>query len=343
MKEKLSTKKSFEKLTKHESDERYYYLMWIRLHRLSVVFMTLLLILGCKNNEQHPTFESILHPSSKEKNTTALSGIRKKVMHLNLCGKNCWSPSDPDGGGVESRGSISRMTKVLAAVDFYNPHILTFNEICYSQYRAIRSDLISRGYGATYASTTMGGNCDNFDASWGQGFGNAIFFKGTSPESSTKFVLPNAEGAEPRHLLYTDVPLDGKVIRVATTHLTLDATWRKKQLEFIRDKGALWISQNRPVIITGDFNAIPTDVNMGLMYSHSGGTGQFQECDEGHSCPSPLTFCRWGEYTFNETKKLDYIFFSAIHFGGMQGDAKSRYPSPVVSDHNILQGSAVWQ
>ncbi len=306
------------------------------------ICLVLLLAFGCKGGEENLNSEET-KLSNKNKGTAEVAaGIRKKVMHLNICGNKCWEASDADGGGVDSRGSTSRMTKVLSAIDSYDPHIVTFNEICYSQYRTIRSSLLTRGYGATYASTTTGASCDNYDSSWGQGFGNAIFFKGTSPASSTKFVLPNDASAEPRHLLYTDVPLDGKTIRVATTHLTTNATWRKKQIEFIRDKAALWISQNRPVIITGDFNAVPTDANMGLMYSHSGGTGQFQECDEKHSCPSPLTYCRGGEYTFNETKKLDYIFFSEMHFGNVEGDAKSRYPNPI-SDHNTLQGSAVWQ
>ncbi len=297
---------------------------------------------SCKDSGENAT-PKLENTTVKNKIAVQAAGIRKKVMHVNVCGKNCWTATHPDGTGIDTRGSTSRMVKVLTSIDNFEPHIVTFNEICYSQYRAIRSDMVSRGYAATYASTTTGGACDNFDSNWGEGFGNALFFKGTtSPPTATKFVLPNASGAEPRHLLYADVALDGKIIRVATTHLTLDATWRKKQLEFIKAKAAEWISQSRPVIITGDFNAIPTETNMGLMYSHSGGTGQFQECDEGHSCTAPLTFCRGGENTFSESRKLDYIFFSAVHFGGVDGDARSRYPYPI-SDHNFLQGSALWQ
>lgn len=306
----------------------------------------LLLIQSCdqsnfdlQSSESAPSMEIQQKP---EMQATTVSNIRKKVMHLNICGNVCWVATHPESGGVDSRGSTSRMSKVLSAIDSYEPHIISFNEICYSQYRAIRADLISRGYGATYASTTTAGNCDNYDASWGQGFGNAIFFKGSSPASSSYFVLPNASGAEPRHLLYVDVPLDGKTIRMCTTHLTTDATWRRKQIEYIVDKTSSWIDDGKPVIITGDFNAEPAASEMGLMYSHSGGTGRFQECDESHSCTSPLTFCRGGEYTFNEIKKLDYIFFSAVHFGGMEGDAKSRFPNSI-SDHNTLQGSAYWQ
>ena len=135
--------------------------------------------------------------------------------------------------------------------------------------------------------------------------------------------------------------LDGKAIKVCTTHLSNELSWRQQQIDYIVAKAATWIS-TKPVIITGDFNAVPTSAEMGKMYSHSGGTGLFQEADESHSCTSPLTFCRGGEYTFSEIKKIDYIFFSAQHFGGMEGDAKSRFPNPF-TDHNTLQGSALWQ
>ena len=318
--------------------------MKIKLTRLLLTaFIVGISISGCKTDAQDPVTSTEESSTNSLKTTAALaSNIRKKVMHLNICGNVCWEAADADGDGTDSRGSISRIDKVISAVDSYQPHVLTFNEICYSQYRALRTELISRGYGSTYASTTTAGGCDNFDNTNGQGFGNAIFFKGTVSSTQQKFLLPNTAGEEPRHLLYTTVTLDGKSTKIATTHITPKSAMRTQQIQFVANKAAEWIAQGTPVIITGDFNAQPGDAEMGLMYSHSGGTGKFQEADESNACPSPLTFCRGGEATFNESKKIDYIFFSAVHFGGMEGDAKSRYPNPI-SDHNTLQGSALWQ
>lgn len=269
-----------------------------------------------------------------------MTNLPKKVLHLNICGNVCWTPSDPDGGGVDSRGSVSRMSNVLAAIDNYDPDVVTFNEICYSQYRTIRPDMIARGYSSTYASTTTGGGCDNFDSSWGTGFGDALFSKGPVPNTQQRYVLPNAAGVEERQLLCADTKVQGVDCKVCTTHLSNDQTYRTQEVQAIANLAANWINnQNKPVIITGDFNAIPTSAEMGLMYSHSGGTGLFQEVDESNDC---LPFCRGGEFTFNEVKKIDYIFFSAKHFGGLTGDAKSRFPNPI-SDHNTLEGSALWQ
>lgn len=292
---------------------------------------------GCKEDKA----TSIMPPETKNAqpaNLKTLANLPKKVMHLNICGNVCWGATDADGGGVDSRGSVSRMAKVLAAIDNYDPDIVTFNEICYSQYRNIRPDMIARGYGCTYASTTTGGACDNFDNSWGTGFGDAIFSKGPVPNVQQTYILPDSTGGEPRQLLCTDTKLQGVDCKVCTTHLSNNTQVRMKQVKTIANKAAAWIP-NTPLIITGDFNAIPTSAEMGLMYCHSGGTGLFQEADESNVC---IPYCRSGEFTYNEIKKIDYIFFSAQHFGGLTGDVKSRFPNPI-SDHNTFQGSALWQ
>ena len=311
----------------------------------TVLLFVLLGTVGCKKNlESNQTGDNI------KASTAQTSNISKKVLHYNVCGNVCWEAGDIPGGS-DTRGSITRMSRILTAIDNYQPHAVTFNEICYSQYKNIQASLSTRGYGSTYSSTTNGYTCDNFDSSYGTGYGNAIFFKGTTP-LATIYTLPQGTGLETREMLCTDVTLDGKVTKLCTTHITNDATWRPIQIQEVADIAAVWINANKPVIITGDFNAVPSSADMAPMYSHSGGTGQFQEADESNACPSPFTFCRAGESTFGEvrdyyygpyaTKKLDYIFFSAPHFGVPTGDAKSAFPTPI-SDHNMLQGSATWQ
>jgi endonuclease/exonuclease/phosphatase family metal-dependent hydrolase len=295
---------------------------------------------GCKEEDKIQDEPALSRSADKSSAVTTQANLPKKVMHMNICGNICWSATAPDGGGVESRGSVSRMTKVLAAVDNYDPDIVTFNEICYSQYRAIYTDMIARGYGCTYSSTTTGSKCDDFDSSWGTGAGNAIFSKGPVPNVQQFYLLPNASGAQPRQLLCTDTKVQGVDCKVCTTHLTNDSAYRLQQIKYIANKATSWIAV-KPLIITGDFNAQPGDPEMNWMYAtaYTNGLGLFQEADEANSC-SP--FCRGGEYTYNEAKKLDYIFFSAQHFGGLTADAKSRFPNPI-SDHNCYQGSALWQ
>jgi endonuclease/exonuclease/phosphatase family metal-dependent hydrolase len=315
-----------------------------KIRRPGVCAVLSLIMLGtcfvsCK--QDNPSTQSAV-PLSQVNNLKSglpsATNLPKKVLQLNLCGNACWTPTDPDGGGVDSRGSVSRMAKVLAAIDNYDPDIVTFNEICYSQYRTIRPDMIARGYSSTYATTTTGGACDNFDNTWGRNFGDAVFSKGPVPDTQQRYLLPDSTGGEPRQLLCADTKLQGTDCKVCTTHLSNNTNVRIGQVKAIAHLAAGWVPHT-PMIITGDFNAIPTSYEMGLMYSHSGGTGLFQEADESDTC---VPYCRGGEFTFGDVKKIDYIFFSAQHFGGLTADAKSRYPNPI-TDHNCLEGSALWQ
>ncbi|WP_316814373.1 endonuclease/exonuclease/phosphatase family protein [Pedobacter heparinus] len=307
---------------------------------------------GCQKDN---TKESISQGVEKsvESSQASPQALRLKVLHYNICGNVCWESTDAPSGGVDTRGSVSRMATILTAIDNNTPHLITFNEICYSQYRNIRADLIARGYGSTYSSSMTGGQCDDYDSSWGTGFGDAIFYKGTVPSVQQKYLLPPSPSdvalGRNLQLLCVDVTFDGRQVKLCTTHVTTDAAYRPAQIQDIADRAATWIAAGIPVVITGDFNAIPTDPVMDKMYSHSGGTGNFQEADESNSCPSPLTFCQAGERTFGEVghyynpayveKKLDYIFFSAAHFTTPNGDAKSAFPTPI-SDHNLYVGDA---
>ena len=312
------------------------------------------LSVSCQKDHTKETSVSRQAKKSTASSQVSLLALRMKVLHYNVCGNVCWDPTDAPSGGVDTRGSISpRMSRILAAIDNNDPHLITFNEICYSQYRNIRPDLIARGYGATYSSSTNGGQCDDYDPSWGTGFGDAIFYKGTVPPVQQKYLLPPSplDTAKKRklQLLCTDVIFDGRPVKLCTTHITTDSAYRPAQIQYIADLAATWINAGTPVVITGDFNAVPGDPVMAKMYAHSGGTGKFLEADESHSCPSPHLFCRSGERTFGEVanyynpayplKKLDYIFFSAAHFTSPYGDAKSAFPTPI-SDHNLYVGDA---
>ncbi len=326
------------------------------LHPFVFLASILLLVLtACERSVVQESANQVAGSADETRSRTVLSTTRWKVLHYNIGGNTCWEATDLPGQpsyGTDSRGSItSRVSRILAAVDNYIPHAITFNEICYSQYRNIRSELALRGYGATYVSTTVGGQCDNYDAAWGQGFGLAVFFKGTVPNVQQAYSLPSAAGEEVRKMLCTDVVLDGVPIKLCTVHIT-NRSSKSAQIQQVANLTSGWIQSGLPVILTGDFNVVPTDTSLNLIYAHSGGTGLFREADESHACTPPLTFCRAGESTFGQvrnyydssfaTTKIDYIFFSQAHFKDMDGDAKSAFPDPI-SDHNLLQGSAIWK
>jgi endonuclease/exonuclease/phosphatase family metal-dependent hydrolase len=307
----------------------------------------LLVMISCNKNISEPYQESEQSEKTLSKSAVnATANARKSVYHMNLGGNTCWNIDDPESGGIESRGSVSRMDRILNEIDVHQPMIISFNEICYSQYRTIKPALNARGYDATYASTGVGGTCDNFVNTYGTGYGNALFFKGNVSDTRTYYELPHDPSKNASHLLYTEVDIEGVSTIIATTHITTDKNYTGKQIQFVAGKANEWITSGKPVILSGDFNVVPSDTLMKLMYSHSGGTGLFQEADESYSCPAPETRCRNGKPTHRRNIKIDYVFFSAAHFGYMECDTLPRFTMNLtprsISDHNAVIGSAVW-
>lgn len=332
------------------------------LHNMSSLIMciTFLMILGsfgaCKDTVSIEPQKPVVTNSPKSSTGDGKVSVwNTKVMLLNVGGNQCWAADALYQGSPESRGGLTKMSRIVSAADTYQPHIIAFNEICYTQYKKIKVDLVARGYRWAYSTTTTGNACANFDAS-STNLGQAMFIKhSTSTPTalvSTIHPLPQGTGLEPREMICTDVTIDGKLVKVCVVHITHHAAYRPQQIATVANLAAGWINSGQRVIIAGDFNAEPQDAEMTPMYSHSGGTGLFQEADESDSCPAPLTACRAGERTFWEVKafydppatpkKIDYIFFSEAHFGNPTGDAKSALPDPI-TDHNLLQGSAPWQ
>lgn len=304
---------------------------WLRTGILLCILGTTSFI-SCKRSDVEKPLaenESSAQKPSSNAVTNATTVARKIVMHYNICGNNCYDQNKPGA--------------ILAKIDEHQPLIISFNEICYAQYRVLKDGLVSRGYTSTYITNDQRGYACNVGPYASNNIGNALFYKGTLPTTRTYYTLPIYAGSLSKPtLLYAEVTIDGKPTIISTTHITNDQTYHDQEIQFVADKAKDWINAGKAVILAGDFNSLPGDAIMGELYSHSGGTGLFQEADESEKCPG--TRCRDGENTFKPTsttpgvpKKLDYIFFSAAAFGYMEADA---IYDPAVSDHSMCIGSA---
>ncbi|GAA1184160.1 hypothetical protein GCM10009654_47050 [Streptomyces hebeiensis] len=278
-----------------------------------------------------------------------------RFWHFNMCGNVCWQPDAPHNylPGTDSRGEVTvRAAQIVESVGNYSPDIVTLNEACYSQYRGIRAALVAQGYHATYASSGTGGQCDDYDASEGNGFGMALFSK--QPIAAPRETHNLGTAANPNLLLCADTALGSRPVKACSVHLTAaSAEQRAFQATNLAALASGWHA-TKPVVLMGDFNAEPLDPVMAKFYSHSGGEGIFHEADESDadysaSWPAGAVRGRSGEITFSSEatspptlKKIDYIFLSGADFRAVEGD--SLYGGERrISDHRVYRGGAAWQ
>ena len=57
-------------------------------------------------------------------------------------------------------------------------------EVCYSQFLAVRDRLLPLGYRAIFTATDTGGACNDHDRKHGKAFGMAIVVKGELPAAT---------------------------------------------------------------------------------------------------------------------------------------------------------------
>ncbi|WP_082477280.1 endonuclease/exonuclease/phosphatase family protein [Rhizobium sp. Leaf371] len=142
---------------------------------------------------------------------------------------------------------------------------------------------------------------------------------------------------ETRGALWVEVEVDGRPVQIFNTHFGLRRGERRRQAEALL--GDAWIGndacRDQPVILTGDFNAIPSSVAYGLLRRRlppvrvhdDQGTSPGQNTRIGPTFPSRFPLLR-----------LDHIFVSQ----GIEtlSVAAVRTPlSRIASDHLPLQAS----
>jgi endonuclease/exonuclease/phosphatase family metal-dependent hydrolase len=205
-----------------------------------------------------------------------------RTMTFNVCGNVC------------RMGEVDLTTKNIAyQVRKRNIAVAMFQEMCFTQFLALRGRLAPYGYSAVFGNATTGGRCDGDSPGHGRGFGVAIVARGAM-SGQTVIRLPNPYGDEPeqRVVLGVTVRLPGRAVFVATTHTTPRGPNLTAQLTGLRG----WLGPAalvRPVLFGGDLNALPGSADLDGFYAG------FREANDDRVNPLP---------TFQTGRKIDYLF-----------------------------------
>jgi endonuclease/exonuclease/phosphatase family metal-dependent hydrolase len=208
-----------------------------------------------------------------------------RALTFNICGNVC-----RHGETAATSANIAyRIYKLRASV-------IMLQEVCYSQFLAVRARLAPYGYRATFAPQSTGGRCDNDDTEHGKAFGIAIVAKGVF-ESRVVYRLPTPYGAAPegRVVLGATVRLARRTAFVVTTHTTASGPNLARQLDVLR-RWLTPIAATSPVIFGGDLNSVPEDSALNGFYA------AFTEANRDRANPLP-TF-------IPVPRKIDYLFGS---------------------------------
>jgi endonuclease/exonuclease/phosphatase family metal-dependent hydrolase len=235
-------------------------------------------------------------------------------------------------------------------ISYWSADAIVFQELCYGQLSALRNHL-GAGWGYVWWSQwKQNSGCSR----WGSDlrFGMAIVAKhagGGALPSRQAATLPktaDCTDVNKRGLLCAKPLIDGKSVLTCVTHFSHKAVCsasRGLQAQQVADLTLSW-SEGGASIVAGDLNAHPDDPVLDSLYQVDG-SGRYVEADQEQASwwPSGCTgACRSGEPTYpavDPKVKIDYILFSAAHFGSVSGDAVDSDGS--MSDHRLLRAAAV--
>ena len=243
------------------------------------------------------------------------------VMSFNVC------------GGVGRGGEVRRTVAFTADTAVrHRASVVLLQELCFSQYVRVRALLAEHGYTGRFAAGTAAGRCDDHDRRHGRGFWVAVLVKGRASGTVVRR-LPSAPDAEARVLLGTTATVGGRRTFVAGVHLSPSP--RAGLAAELRAVAAYVTPRaDRPLIIGGDFNALPTYAGMSRFYGRpAGGVGRFVELDEWRGGVR----MRSGAPTFDVARrKIDYVFVSE----GLFAEHRAVSIGTAMSDHRVYIGTA---
>src|SRR5919107_1191739 len=177
-------------------------------------------------------------------------------------------------GGVCHRGEVSRTAAFTARTALARKaDVVLLQELCHSQFLRIRKLLAARGYSGRFAASAQSGACDDDDRQHGKGFGVAVLARGRTTSPVVRR-LPTPAGFEPRLMLGATATIGGRPTFLAVVHLAPSpAAGLAAQLAWIADY--LNPRAGRPVIVGGDFNALPHYGGFSRLYARAaGGSGR---------------------------------------------------------------------
>jgi len=218
--------------------------------------------------------------------------------------------------GTGNCGGLAPATTAnyLVALSNPKPLVLTFNEVCGSQYSELYNYLSAQGYQGRFQLTAGGVNCGTND---GTGIhGNAIFQPGAVVASSSYYYVNRPPTGDVRGLYCLTTSIFGLVRNSCVTHLDNSSSYTSLQ-----NGEAAWI-------MTAGIGSTPTKLGGDLNSQSPASWGAFNEVDAARA----KTFNAKG--TLNQ--KLDWFFGSKANHTGF--GSPSRYCNAALSDHCALGG-----
>lgn len=206
-----------------------------------------------------------------------------RTMTFNACGNVCrLGEVDTTTGNIAYQ--IRRRNVAVAMVQ----------ELCYSQFLALRGRLTGYGYSAVFGNASNGKHCDGDSPGHGRGFGVAIVARGTLYGAVVqKLPSPYANEAEPRVALGVNVRLGGRSLFVVTTHTAPRGPNLVVQMVALRS-WLIPVAAVRPVLFGGDLNSLPDNSDLDGFYA------AYREANNDRVNPLP---------TFETApRKIDYLF-----------------------------------
>ena len=247
--------------------------------------------------------------------------VEVSAMSFNVCGAVCHRGEVRATAGYVARTAVARKASVVL-----------LQELCYGQFLQVRSLLAAKGYSGTFATTAQSASCAVADPKHRRGFGVAVLVRGSLRARVVKW-LPTAPGVEKRVLLGVTAVVGGRSTFVAVVHLSPSAAaGLQGQLAVLA--GYLNPKASKPLIVGGDFNALPDNPGLrGLYTAAAGGTGRFIEADQTRTGQVE----RGGAATFDiDGRKIDYVFLAQRWFSHPRAVSLAT----TMSDHHVYIGTA---
>jgi endonuclease/exonuclease/phosphatase family metal-dependent hydrolase len=254
---------------------------------------------------------------------------RAVVLTFNMCGEQC---------NMDSTGAP--ITALMQTIKAEHPAVVFLQETCRHQYASLKTLSEEPGnwrlYGYTDVTNPKG--CDNGADSFGDAVLTHTPFKVATVHSHA---LKYPYQGETRKVLCLATDAMPRLTEVCTTHIGLpyEITFPHQATQIHEAYShARADAHGRPLVLGGDFNAVPTANALDAIYFTGGGGahGTMQEVD---ACPNSEGGRAHHSATCNEhtqhANKHDYIFVSHNAFKALSGKAlTSSY-----SDHVPLLGT----
>jgi endonuclease/exonuclease/phosphatase family metal-dependent hydrolase len=209
-----------------------------------------------------------------------------RALTFNVCGNVC-----RNGEVAATAGNIAFKVRTL------RPAVTMLQELCFSQYLAIRDRLAPYGYAATFGTASRGGHCDDYDRSHGTAFGIAIIVRGTLTDTiAHRMPSPDRRQTEGRVVLAATARTAGRTMLVVTTHTAHTGPDRIAQIAALQR----WLTPyavSGPVLFGGDLNLTPDNPALDGFYD------AFGEANGTRTGPL-ATFVPY------PSRKIDYLFGS---------------------------------